>query len=126
MQEYITGIQHLGIPTKDMEATVEFYEKLGFNIAYETIIDGARVVFLKLKNMVIETYEDKGATMQSGAIDHVCIDVTDVEKVYEKICGMGFEPLTDEIEFLPFWENGVRFFKIEGPNKEVVEFGQIM
>ena len=64
--------------------------------------------------------------MKYGAIDHIAIDVTDVEKVYEKICDMELNTLGDEIHFLPFWENGVRFFTIEGPNKERVEFSQYL
>ena len=32
----------------------------------------------------------------------------------------------DEVHFLPFWENGVKFFTIEGPNKEKVEFSQYL
>ena len=31
-------------------------------------------------------------------------------------------PTNDIVHFLPFWENGVKFFTIEGPNKEKVEF----
>ena len=31
-----------------------------------------------------------------------------------------------EIHFLPFWDNGVHFFTIEGPNKEKVEFSQYL
>ena len=31
-------------------------------------------------------------------------------------------PTNDLVHFLPFWENGVKFFTIEGPNKEKVEF----
>nr|WP_307999514.1 NTP transferase domain-containing protein [uncultured Merdimonas sp.] len=128
VKEYLTGIQHVGIPTKDMDATVEFYQKLGFETAYETINEenGARVVFLKLNNLVIETYEEKTVKMEYGSIDHLAIDVTDVEKVYEKICAMGMNNLSDEIHFLPFWENGVRYFKIDGPNKECIEFSQML
>ena len=33
---------------------------------------------------------------------------------------------TDEIEFLPFWEKGVRFFKVLDPNNAPVEFCQIL
>ena len=32
----------------------------------------------------------------------------------------------DSIHFLPFWENGVKFFTIEGPNKEKIEFSQYL
>ena len=27
---YTTGVQHVGVPTNDIEATIAFYEKLGF------------------------------------------------------------------------------------------------
>ena len=97
MKEYLTGIQHVGIPTKDMDATVRFYHKLGFETAFETINEenGARVVFLKLGNLVVETYEEQTVKMEYGSIDHLAIDVTDVEKVYEKICAMGMNNLSD-------------------------------
>ena len=35
-------------------------------------------------------------------------------------------PTNDIDHFLPFWENGVKFFTIEGPNKEKVEFSQYL
>ena len=85
-----------------------------------------KVAFLKLNNLVIETYENKAAKMESGAIDHVAIDVKDIEKVYELINQADLNTTRDTIHFLPFWENGVRFFTIEGPNKEKIEFSQYL
>ena len=85
-----------------------------------------KVAFLKLGNLVIETYENKAAKMESGAIDHVAIDVKDVEKVHELVTAAGLNTTNDEVHFLPFWENGVKFFTIEGPNKEKVEFSQYL
>lgn len=126
MKEYITGIQHVGIPTENMQATKEFYEKLGFVPTFETINDGAQVVFLKLENLVIEAYEVPEAAKKTGAIDHVAVTVTDVEKVYEEVGKMYLNTLEDEIHFLPFWENGVRFFTLQGPNGEKVEFSQYL
>lgn len=128
MRELTTGVQHIGIPTTDIVATVAFYEKLGFEIVSETIneLNGARVVFLKLHNLVVETYEEKETKMEYGSLDHLAIDVTDVEKVYEEVCAMGMNNLNDEIHFLPFWENGVRYFKIDGPNHESIEFSQFL
>lgn len=35
-------------------------------------------------------------------------------------------PTNDIVHFLPFWENGVKFFTIEGQNKEKVEFSQYL
>jgi catechol 2,3-dioxygenase-like lactoylglutathione lyase family enzyme len=128
LKDQINGIQHIGIPTNDIEATIEFYEKLGFKIALRTMNEEAneKVAFLKLENLVIETYENKEAKMEAGAIDHVAIDVKDIEKVYELITQEGLNTTKDMIHFLPFWENGVRFFTIEGPNKEKVEFSQYL
>ena len=81
MKDYATGIQHVGIPTKDMDATKKFYEDLGFEAAFETVNDGARVCFLKMHNLVMEVYESEDAAGKIGAIEHVAIDVTDIEQV---------------------------------------------
>ena len=128
LREQLNGIQHVGIPTNDIETTIEFYGKLGFEVALQTVNEEAKekVAFLKLNNLVIETYENKAAKMESGAIDHVAIDVKDIEKVYELINHADLNTTRDTIQFLPFWENGVRFFTIEGPNKEKIEFSQYL
>ena len=128
LKKLMNGIQHIGIPTNDIEATISFYEKLGFEVALRTVNEEAdeKVAFLKLNTLVIETYENKAAKMEAGAIDHVAIDVTDVQKVYALIEEAGLNTTQDEIHFLPFWENGVKFFTIEGPNKEKVEFSQYL
>lgn len=122
MKDYATGIQHVGIPTKDMDATKKFYEDLGFEAAFETVNDEARVCFLKMHNLVMEVYESEDAAGKIGAIEHVAIDVTDIEQVYKEICDKNMNTLQDEIHFLPFWDNGVRFFTIKGPNEEKIEF----
>lgn len=41
LQTYTTGIQHIGIPTNDIEKTIEFYKNLGFEIALRTINEEA-------------------------------------------------------------------------------------
>ncbi len=126
MKDYATGIQHVGIPTKDMDATKKFYEDLGFEVAFETVNDEARVCFLKMYNLVMEVYESEDAAGKIGAIEHVAIDVTDIEQVYKEICDKNMNTLQDEIHFLPFWDNGVRFFTIKGPNEEKIEFSQFL
>ena len=53
LKNYSTGVQHIGIPTNDIGKTVEFYHKLGFETAFETVNEEAneKVVFLKLRLM---------------------------------------------------------------------------
>ena len=128
LKEQLNGVQHIGIPTNDIEKTIEFYQKLGFEIAFQPVNEEAneKVAFLKLHTLVIETYENKAAAMQAGAVDHIAIDVKDIEKVYSMIDRAGLNSTQDTIHFLPFWEKGVKFFTIEGPNKEKVEFSQYL
>lgn len=128
LKNYSTGIQHIGIPTNDIEKTIAFYKELGFETALQTINKEAdeKVAFLKLKTLVIETYENKAAKFESGAIDHVAIDVNDIEEVYQYISEKKLNTTNDTIHFLPFWKNGVRFFTIEGPNMEKIEFSQYL
>ena len=120
----ITGIQHVGVPTDDIQKSILFYKGLGFGIVWQTINeqDGTSVVFLQLGNLIMEVYENKQASMKSGAIDHIALNVTYIDAVFSKIKELGYEMLDDNIRFLPFWEYGVRFFTIIGPNKEKIEF----
>ena len=128
LKNYSTGVQHIGIPTNDIDKTVDFYHKLGVETAFETVnkeVD-EKVVFLKLGTLVVETYENHAAVLRAGAIDHVALDVKDIEEIYQYINQAGLNTTQDSIHFLPFWETGVKFFTIEGPNKEKVEFSQYL
>ena len=82
LKTYSTGIQHVGIPTNDIEATKDFYQKLGFEVIYETKDGDVPVAFLKLGTFVVETYQNNEAVMKVGSVDHLAIDVKDVEEVY--------------------------------------------
>lgn len=121
-QENTTGIQHLGIPTTDFNATLSFYESLGF----KTTWSNGEVAFLQLGTLVIETYLADAAVMKNGAIDHVALNVKDIEAAWRDAQAAGYETEDTEINFLPFFEKGVRFFTILGPNREKVEFNQIL
>ncbi|MCF0134216.1 MAG: VOC family protein [Blautia sp.] len=120
---YVTGYQHVGIPTNDMEATIAFYTALGFTLKYETENNG-RVVFFEHGDILIETYEKGGQAVGfRGAIDHIALAVNDIEKAYEEVQKTGY-PVVEGPCFLPFWENGVKYICVQGPNTEIVEFLQ--
>lgn len=121
-----TGIQHIGVPTTDIVRSAAFYESLGFRTELDTIneTNGARVVFLRLHNLVVETYESPDAVGQPGAVDHIALDATDVDAAFAQAKAQGLNVLDEEVHFLPFWEKGVRFFTVLGPNGEKVEYCQ--
>lgn len=121
-KENTTGIQHLGLPTGDLTATLDFYHGLGF----ETIWTNGNVAFLQLGTLVIETYHSDAPAMKNGAIDHVALNVKDIEAAWRDAQACGYETADTEIHFLPFYEKGVKFFTIIGPNREKVEFNQYL
>ena len=124
--QVLTGVAHIGIPTNDLDKTIAFYKKLGFVSALETVnkAAGERVAFLQLGDLMIETYENHRAAEKAGAIDHVALATTDIEAAFAAAKEAGMHLLHSSIQSLPFWENGVRFFMVEGPNKERIEFCQ--
>ena len=126
IKQLVNGMQHLGLPTNDIEKTIAFYESLGFEVALRTVNEpvNEQVAFRRLGSVTIETYENRAAAMQNGAIDHIALDVSDVDAAFEQVAKLGHTMLDHEVQFLPFWERGVRFFTIQGPNHEKVEFSQ--
>lgn len=122
--DYLNGLQHIGIPTADYAGTLEFYNGLGFETIYETVNDGDKVAFLELKGLVIETYESKDVAGAVGSIDHIALSCNDIEAAFAAVSAGGYELLDTAVNFLPFWDKGVRFFTFMGPNKEKIEFCQ--
>lgn len=90
LTSYITGIGHIGLPTRDMNATLEFYEGLGFSIDWKIEKEGAILLaFLKLGDCVFETFVNPNAAGVPGAIDHLALSVSDVDSVYRLITESG-------------------------------------
>lgn len=126
LTDLMTGIQHVGIPTNDIEKTIAFYEALGFRNIYRTRNEAAdeEVCFLQMKNLCIETYQNRKAALRAGAVDHIAIDVTDIEKACQMVQKLGCAFFEEGISSLPFWEHGIRYFILLGPNQEKIEFCQ--
>ena len=124
--EQVTGIQHLGLPTDRFAETLQFYQGLGFVIQWQAA--DREVAFLKLGEAVIEVYTSDSVHPVWGAWDHVALNVKDVEAVYAEIKAGGytFAEGEDGPVFLPYFENGVKFFTIIGPNNEKLEFNQFL
>lgn len=122
IKNFCTGIQHIGIPTNNIEKTKSFFQTLGFGIAYSTVNNGEKVAFMQLGDLIIETWQNNQTAMVSGSIDHIAINVKNIEQLFEIIKTKDIKLLNDHVCSLPYWEHGVKFFTIEGPNREKVEF----
>ncbi len=120
----ISGLQHIGLPTGAIEKTLDFYKAFGFEEIYSTYNGTQRVVFLQLSSLCLEVYELGNAPEQNGAIDHLALEVDDIETAYRAAMQLNLNIIEDGIRYLPFWDKGIRFFTVTGPSRERLEFVQ--
>ncbi len=130
----ITGFQHLGVPVMDLQRSKMFYLRLGFREVMATTLstpDGEiHVAMLEIAGFVLELYQLPGTlgaeigTRGHGHIDHFALNVDDIQQVWATVKAADIAPLENAPVFLPFWEKGVYYFNILGPDGERVEFNQ--
>jgi len=128
----LTGLQHLGLPVADLKKSRAFYERLGFRqvMAAELpqAVDSILVAMMELNGFVIELYQLTGEDLKEirsrkdGHIDHVALNVRDIDAAYRELKAAGIAPLEPAPVYLPFWEYGIRYFNVLGPDGERVEF----
>jgi catechol 2,3-dioxygenase-like lactoylglutathione lyase family enzyme len=136
LRNNFNGLQHLGIPVSNLEQSVSFYTRLGFNLVLSTQVPDpagtTHVAMMKRDNVIIELYQKNGEEIEAlpfrsdGPIDHIAFDVIDIDKAFEELKTAGFETIEDEPVFLDFWEKGCKYFTIRGSNGEKLEFNQIL
>lgn len=132
----VQGFQHLGLPVTDIARSRAFYERLGFRAVFETTlpVEGGviQVAMLDLSGFVLELYQLVGADLAGiaargdGHVDHLALNVADIEQAWEAARAAGLTPLEDAPVFLPFWDKGCKYFTVRGPDGEKVEFNQIL
>ena len=122
---HIKGIQHIGIPTQKYQETLDFYRSLGFEIINQENYQGHRVAFLRIHNVMLEVYESETTADATGSIDHIALSVEKVDQLFREMQGV-YRLLSTEVEQLPYWKSGILFFKVEGPNHEVIELCEML
>lgn len=136
LENNVQGFQHLGLPVTDIDRSEAFYRQLGFKTVMRTDLpaqdDAVRVIMMELKGFVMELYQLVGDELAEvrgrvdGHIDHIALDVQDIERAFEEIRASELTILEDAPVFLPFWDKGVKYFNVRGPDGERVEFNQMI
>ncbi|MCI1659660.1 VOC family protein [Bifidobacterium psychraerophilum] len=124
---YITGIQHVGIPTTKLDETIAYYEKLGFTVAGTFPNRDSTCAFLRFANLTLEVWIVESTPNTAGAINHFALNTTDIEKAFEAATELGLNFVEGSIQHIPsFWDKGIAYFNVLGPNGETIEFCQIL
>lgn len=132
----INHIQHIGIPVTNLLASEDFYSQLGFEKVMQSSFqeDGqtGTCVMMKNQGIIIELYQLPEHKLQeirdrkNGHIDHITFDVDDVELAFAALKDSSFQIIEAAPVFLPFWQNGCKYFNMLGPDGERLEFNQIL
>ncbi len=132
IKEHVTGFQHLGLPVTNIEQSLAFYERLGFDVIMSTTLpaddEPVQVRMMALGDFVLELYQLAGAeraeiaARADGHVDHLALDVDSIDSTFAAVHTAGLETVEDAPVFLPFWEHGICYFVVRGPDGERVEF----
>lgn len=137
LENNLQGFQHLGLPVTNLENSKTFYMNFGFKEVMRTDLhpedQPIRVAMLEKNGFTIELYQlhgaerDEIASRTDGHIDHIALNVRDIDAAFAEIKSAGLIILEDNAPvYLPFWKHGVKFFTVRGPDGEKVEFNQIL
>lgn len=132
----INHIQHVGIPVTNSAVSEAFYTRLGFaNVMQSAFTDEGETgtcVMMKNKSIILELYQlpdrklKEISDRKDGHIDHITFDVDDIDVAFATLKDASFQIIEPEPVFLPFWQNGCKYFNVSGPDGERLEFNQIL
>jgi catechol 2,3-dioxygenase-like lactoylglutathione lyase family enzyme len=128
------GWAHLGIPVTDIEKSKDFYQKFGFIDLMDAEVtagdQAVKISILEKGGLSLEFYQLLAADLpgirnrQDGHIDHVAMNVKDIERAFTELKAADNIPLEPEPVYLPIWEKGEKYLSFRGPDNEKIELNQ--
>ncbi|MGD0551924.1 MAG: VOC family protein [Sedimentisphaerales bacterium] len=122
----IKGLAHICVYTRDMSKSLVFYtDTLGFELVHRTRLDsGFGFAMVRRGSCIIELLEpedvNKVKPRTGGVIDHVALEVKDINTVFAKFKAKGVSFTTPIIDD-PNLMGGVRIAFFKGPSGESFE-----
>jgi lactoylglutathione lyase len=133
MENRIKGLAHIGVHTADMEKSIQFYtEILGFELLHQKDLVNpngtTRLGFVNVGGLVIELIQPADVSgvkeRKAGIIDHIAIEVKDIDQVILKLKAKGVEFNSAEKGVNKTLFNGISNIFFKGPNGESLELFQ--
>ncbi|GAP02794.1 lactoylglutathione lyase-like protein [Fructobacillus pseudoficulneus] len=123
--DYFDDIQHVGVPTPDLDRAEKFWTSIGFEKTGD-FQEGGPVKFFKYGHLVIETWLSDEGTGKPGSINHISMNTSDADAAFVAAKEQGLDLIDSEVQHLPFWDNGIKFFNVRTPDGVTLEFCEIV
>lgn len=129
----LSSFSYLRMPVADLRVSTAFYEEFGFDFLFylQEEIDGALrdTACLSLGGWIIKLYQREGwgpDSTRDSHHDHMALDVRCIGQAFASARALNLQLLHPEPQFLPFWQYGVRFFTLRGPDGQKVELSEML
>lgn len=118
----LTGIAHVAFRVSDVNASREFYRKLGFKQAFAFNRQAKpSQAFIKINDtQFIELYAQTNSAQQIGLM-HICFEANDLTGLYDAYRKRGLQPTPVKKAAA-----GNLLFTLQGPEGQTIEFTQYM
>ena len=129
--KHLTGLAHIALYTKDMAASVNFYETLGGIVTdHADVPKPTGTNHIKMVQMpgffleIIEPHDGSPVTAEGGLFPHIAIEVDDVDAAVADLKAAGITSFrTPEPNTMPIF-GGIRNIFFYGPDGELLELLQ--
>ena len=124
----LKGLGHVGILVRDIEISKRFYEKIGFTVEGTYPRPGDTIIaFIEAGSCVIELIQPGDRSRMgrpAGIIDHLCIDVDDIDAEIKNLQALGILGGDAKAGTIADMYGGLRNVFFEGPDGERLEYSQ--
>ena len=129
--KHLTGLAHIALYPKDMEASLKFYETLGGIVTdHADVKKPTGTNHIKMVQMpgffleIIEPHDGSPVTAEGGLFPHIAIETDDIDTAVADLKAAGITSFrTPETNTMPIF-GGIRNIFFFGPDGELLELLQ--
>ncbi len=129
--KHLTGLAHVALYTKDLDASVRFYETLGGTVTGQADVEKATGTnHIKLVTLpgfvleIIEPHDGSPVTAEGGLFPHLAIEVDDIDAAVADLRSAGIDTFRTDVPGTMLIFGGIRNIFFYGPDGELLELLQ--
>ena len=128
MKEHYQGRGHIAIYTKDMDASIAFYEKIGGKLFKRDSAGGKLLALVEFGGFLLEFIQPATpAPMTEGNIPHFAVYVDDLDQTAAELKALGVDSFTEpQKKVLPETFGGLQNWFFTGPSGEQIELLEML